>query len=129
MLGFFQKKNRDKNRETWIIAGLGNPGPEYSDSRHNCGFRAIDKLKEKIAPNEKELQKFKGKYLSCLYNDTKIILLKPETYMNNSGESIKRPCIDSRRMSLVLLLFMTILIFRPVRSAFGAKAARAHITE
>lgn len=88
MLGFFQKKNRDKNRETWIIAGLGNPGPEYSDSRHNCGFRAIDKLKEKIAPNEKELQKFKGKYLSCLYNDTKIILLKPETYMNNSGESI-----------------------------------------
>ena len=47
MLGFFQKKNRDKNRETWIIAGLGNPGPEYSDSRHNCGFRAIDKLKEK----------------------------------------------------------------------------------
>ena len=54
MLGFFQKKNRDKNRETWIIAGLGNPGPEYSDSRHNCGFRAIDKLKEKIGyrPND-----------------------------------------------------------------------------
>ena len=95
MLGFFRKKNSDKNRETWIIAGLGNPGPEYSDSRHNCGFRAIDKLKEKIAPNEKELQKFKGKYISCLYNDAKIILLKPETYMNN------RICLINRKTSAV----------------------------
>ena len=47
MLGFFRKKNSDKNRETWILAGVGNPGPEYSVSRHNCGVRAVDKLKEK----------------------------------------------------------------------------------
>ncbi len=89
MFKFFQKKNKEINQEVWIIAGLGNPGPEYLNSRHNCGFRTIDKLKEKIAPFGKELQKFKGKYISCSYNGSKVILLKPETYMNNSGESIE----------------------------------------
>ena len=49
MFKFFQKKNKEINQEVWIIAGLGNPGPEYLNSRHNCGFRTIDKLKEKIA--------------------------------------------------------------------------------
>ena len=48
----------------------------------------IDRLKSKIAEGHKEIQKFKGKYVSCEYENEKIVLLKPETYMNNSGESI-----------------------------------------
>ncbi len=89
MLKFLQKKKRGANQEIWIIAGLGNPGPEYANSRHNCGFRVIDKVKERIAAQQKELQKFKGKYVSCDYDGVRIILLKPETYMNNSGESVE----------------------------------------
>lgn len=85
----FLNKNKSTGQTVWIVAGLGNPGPEYANSRHNCGFRTIDKLKEKIASDQKELQKFKGKYISCDYKGKKLILLKPETYMNNSGESIE----------------------------------------
>ncbi len=85
---FFNKQRQKSKQNIWIIAGLGNPGPEYSDTRHNCGFLTIDALKRKIAPNQKEIQKFKGKYISCDYEENRLILLKPETYMNNSGESI-----------------------------------------
>ena len=87
MLKFFNKRKQN-NQNIWIIAGLGNPGPEYADTRHNCGFKVIDKLIEKLAKNEKVTQKFKGKYVSCEYEGNKLILLKPETYMNSSGESI-----------------------------------------
>ena len=87
---FFKKKNA---QEVWIIAGLGNPGPEYEDTRHNCGFLTIDKLSEKlnIQINKK---KFKADYgegkLKINDNEVKIVLLKPFTYMNNSGESIEQ---------------------------------------
>lgn len=90
MFGFINKRRtKTSDKETWIIAGLGNPGPEYSDTRHNCGFIAIDRLKNKIAEDQREIQKFKGKYTSCEYNGSRVVLLKPETYMNNSGESIR----------------------------------------
>lgn len=93
MFNFFNKNKKKKiidndNKNIWIVVGLGNPGPEYADTRHNCGFKVIDKLIEKIGYNERQIQKFKGKYVSCNYEENKIILLKPETYMNNSGESV-----------------------------------------
>lgn len=89
MFKLLSKKNKEMNPNIWIIAGLGNPGPEYYNTRHNCGFRSIDKIKEKIAPDKTEQQKFRGKYIQCSYDNSKVILLKPETYMNNSGESIQ----------------------------------------
>lgn len=89
MFQFLSRKQNKENSEIWIVAGLGNPGPEYAQTRHNCGFRVIDVLKEKIAPEGKEQQKFKGKYVSCEFHQKKVILLKPETYMNHSGESIQ----------------------------------------
>ena len=87
---FFKKKN---TQEVWIIAGLGNPGPEYEDTRHNCGFLALDKLSEKlnILINKK---KFKADYgegkVDINGKEVKIVLLKPFTYMNNSGEAIEQ---------------------------------------
>lgn len=87
---FFKKKN---TQEVWIIAGLGNPGPEYEDTRHNCGFLAVDKLSEKlnIQINKK---KFKADYgegkTDINGKEVKIVLLKPFTYMNNSGESVEQ---------------------------------------
>lgn len=88
MFNFLSKKNNKSNQEVWIIAGLGNPGPEYEDTRHNCGFLTIDRLIKKIGENHKENIKFKGKYVVCEYKGNKIVLLKPQTYMNNSGESV-----------------------------------------
>lgn len=72
----------------FLIAGLGNPGTEYENTRHNIGFRAIDNIAEKynISLNR---QKFKGIYGEGFINNEKVILLKPLTYMNLSGDSIR----------------------------------------
>ena len=70
-----------------LIIGLGNPGREYEKTRHNIGFEVIDALGDKwgIAINQ---AKHKGLYGVGYVNGKKVILLKPMTYMNLSGESI-----------------------------------------
>lgn len=86
------KKRKSTEENTWLIAGLGNPGPEYETTRHNCGFLSLDCLAEKtgIAVTK---TKFKGQYGEGRYvkNDAelRLILLKPHTYMNASGASIE----------------------------------------
>lgn len=70
-----------------LIVGLGNPGKEYEGTRHNCGFMVIDKLAEKLNVNVDQ-NKFKGLYVKFKYHGEDIILLKPQTYMNLSGESV-----------------------------------------
>jgi len=71
----------------YLIVGLGNPEPEYSNTRHNMGFDVINNFSEKY---EVKIQKnkFNGIYNITDWNGEKIILLKPQTYMNNSGECI-----------------------------------------
>ena len=66
-----------------LIVGLGNPGPEYENTRHNLGFQIIDQLATKLGV-ELTKKKFNGWY----YQTSEYILLKPQTYMNNSGECI-----------------------------------------
>lgn len=73
--------------EAWLIVGLGNPGREYERSRHNCGFRALDRLAEKLGCKVDKL-KFQGLYAQTAYNGKKLFLLKPMTYMNLSGLSV-----------------------------------------
>ena len=75
------------NNEAWLIVGLGNPGREYERTRHNCGFRAVDILAEKLGTRIDKL-KFQGLYCQTNYNGTKLFLLKPQTYMNLSGRSV-----------------------------------------
>ena len=72
----------------WLIAGLGNFGPEYEATRHNCGFRTIEALCKKLDVSSEKHQ-FKGVCREALYGGAKLVLLKPYTYMNNSGESIR----------------------------------------
>lgn len=76
-----------RNKETWLIVGLGNPGNEYAHTRHNCGFRAIDILAEKLGCKI-DKQKFQGLYAQTAYNGRKLMLLKPQTFMNLSGRSV-----------------------------------------
>ena len=78
-----------KNSDSWLIVGLGNPGKEYARTRHNCGFRAIDILAEKLGCKIDKL-KFQGLYGQTVYNGCKLFLLKPQTYMNLSGRSVKQ---------------------------------------
>ena len=73
--------------ESWLIVGLGNPGKEYAGTRHNCGFRAVDILAEKLGCKIDRL-KFQGMYTQTLYNGKKLFLLKPHTFMNLSGRSV-----------------------------------------
>lgn len=75
------------NMKTKMIVGLGNPGREYQKTRHNAGFLAIDKLAEKLNITL-DLKKFKAQYQITTINQTKVILVKPQTYMNNSGEAV-----------------------------------------
>jgi PTH1 family peptidyl-tRNA hydrolase len=71
-----------------LIVGLGNPGEKYDGTRHNIGFEVIDYLaKEYNAAPFRE--KFQGLITEIQYKDDKIFLLKPQTYMNLSGESVR----------------------------------------
>jgi PTH1 family peptidyl-tRNA hydrolase len=76
-----------KTNETWLIVGLGNPGREYDKTRHNCGFRAIDSLAEKLGCRI-DKAKFQGLYGQTTYQGKKLLLLKPQTFMNLSGRSV-----------------------------------------
>lgn len=74
-------------QETWLIVGLGNPGQEYFNTRHNCGFRALDILAQGLKCNVNR-GKFQGLYGQTVYIGKKLLLLKPMTYMNLSGKSV-----------------------------------------
>ena len=69
-----------------LIVGLGNPDKKYEKTRHNCGFRAIDFYAEKNNLTFKS--KYNGLYSENIINGEKILLLKPQTYMNLSGTSV-----------------------------------------
>ena len=75
------------DKGTWLIVGLGNPGKEYTRTRHNCGFRALDILADKLGCKV-DKGKFQGLYGQCSYRGKKLLLLKPQTYMNLSGRSV-----------------------------------------
>lgn len=72
----------------YLIVGLGNPEPDYSKTRHNMGFDVINKISEKydIKVNK---TKFKALYGTGTINNEKVILVKPQTFMNLSGESVQ----------------------------------------
>lgn len=72
----------------YLIVGLGNPEEEYASTRHNMGFKTINKLAKQY-DIEINKNKFKGIIGTGTIEDKKVILLKPQTYMNSSGESIQ----------------------------------------
>jgi len=74
--------------DTYLIIGLGNPGREYKDTRHNIGFMLIDHIAVRLDARGMKLQS-KAIVTSGRYEDRKVILAKPQTYMNLSGQSIQ----------------------------------------
>ncbi|MBV6466540.1 MAG: Peptidyl-tRNA hydrolase [Anaerolineales bacterium] len=74
--------------DNYLIIGLGNPGREYKDNRHNIGFMLIDRLAVRIDARGIKLQS-KAIVTSGFYEERKLILAKPQTYMNLSGQSVQ----------------------------------------
>lgn len=74
--------------ESYLIIGLGNPGREYKDTRHNIGFMFIDRLADHIGTRGMKVQS-KAIVISGLHEERKLILAKPQTYMNLSGHSVQ----------------------------------------
>lgn len=72
-----------------IIVGLGNPGLSYKNTIHNMGFDCVDKLADKLNTSFKK-KDCESKIAELFINGEKIILAKPQTYMNNSGEAVKQ---------------------------------------
>lgn len=94
-MGLFSKKKKTDavpEERVWgkvecIIAGLGNPGVVYEETRHNAGFIVIDKLCEKLGVKCIRA-KYKSMYCEAMIAGKRCIIVKPTTYMNNSGEAI-----------------------------------------
>lgn len=95
-----------------LIVGLGNPGKEYENTRHNMGFMAIDRFATKnnvtISKN-----KFGGLYAEMNINGEKVILLKPQQYINLSGEVIKK-FVDFYKININDILIISDDLDQPV---------------
>lgn len=72
----------------YLIVGLGNPEEEYGKTRHNIGFNVINKIAEKYGISVNK-NKFQGLYETAIIEGNKVILVKPQTYMNLSGNCVK----------------------------------------
>ncbi|MBU1126391.1 MAG: aminoacyl-tRNA hydrolase [Patescibacteria group bacterium] len=75
---------------TKIIAGLGNPGEQYQNTRHNMGYLVLNKLAESLGENFSRDNDLDAQILETNLDGEKLILIKPETFMNKSGEAIKK---------------------------------------
>lgn len=73
---------------SWIVAGLGNPGRDYDRTRHNIGFRALDQLADSLGVKVNRA-KFQALTATATIAGQKVLLLKPQTFMNASGLSIQ----------------------------------------
>ena len=71
----------------YLIVGLGNPDKKYENTRHNCGWMAIDHLADKLGCKVNKI-KFKSFVGECRINNKRALLMKPTTYMNNSGQAV-----------------------------------------
>lgn len=72
-----------------LICGLGNPGADYAKTRHNCGFMSVDRLAEKYGGSWQKT-KFNAEICRAVIAGKRLLLIKPLTYMNNSGEALQK---------------------------------------
>lgn len=76
-----------------LIAGLGNPGPRYQATRHNLGFRVIDELARQAGVADSAFrERFHGQLASATLGGEELLLLRPQTFMNDSGRSVQAAC-------------------------------------
>ena len=88
-MGFFSRNKTPSGPPEYIIVGLGNPGRQYELTRHNAGFLFADLLADKLSANINKIQ-FKSVTATVELGGKKCLLMKPQTFMNNSGEAVKQ---------------------------------------
>ena len=88
-MGFFSRNKTPSGPPEYIIVGLGNPGKQYELTRHNAGFLFADLLADKLSANINKIQ-FKSVTATVELGGKKCLLMKPQTFMNNSGEAVKQ---------------------------------------
>lgn len=87
-----------------IIIGLGNPGEKFKDTRHNIGFKVLDKIKEENDfPDFAFSKKFNAQISEGILNQEKTILAKPQTFMNSSGKSAKALTQYYKKAKLIIV--------------------------
>jgi len=127
--------SKEEKKHPFILVGLGNPGREYENTRHNMGFMVIDRLAKKWGVG---LQKMRYRSLvgEGRFNEKKVVLVKPQTYMNNSGIAVAsfvrfhKPALEQ-----VLVVFDDLdlpfgsLRFRPSGGSSGQKGMQSIIDQ
>ncbi len=89
-MGFFRRQKNEPGfaKDSYVIVGLGNPGKEYADTRHNMGYKAID-----VLSSDENIEIRRNKFHALIGQGRiagkKVILVKPETYMNRSGIAVR----------------------------------------
>lgn len=124
---------RGKEKEMYLIVGLGNPGKQYQKTRHNIGFDVIDMLAEKYNISI-DIAKHKGLLGKGIIEGQRVVLVKPMTYMNNSGECV-REVMDYYKLTIdnIIVIFDDInlepgkLRLRPRGSAGGHNGIKSII--
>ncbi len=86
---FRRKKVSEPQTVDYIVCGLGNPGSKYEMTRHNVGFCAVDLLAERVGLGRLKNAKHKAVYGICTVGGKNVLLMKPQTFMNLSGEAVK----------------------------------------
>lgn len=122
----------EKNRP-YLIVGLGNPGPEYHHNRHNVGFMVLDRLVEELGVSFSKM-KMEAFFTRARYKGQRVILAKPQTYMNQSGRAV-RSLLRFYKIPLERLLVvyddvdlpLDSLRLRPNGSAGGQKGVKSVI--
>lgn len=105
-----------------LIVGLGNPGDKYKNTRHNAGFLAIDHLSEYFGFDKfKKIDKFKARVSEGQINGDRALLLKPQTFMNLSGDSVQ-----SVMSFYKIPIENLIVIYDDVDIAYGSLKVRPH---
>ncbi len=91
--------------EVRLVVGLGNPGPEYAETRHNLGFKVIEALEDTLGIEVKQ-RKFNARIGEGLHAGVKVMLMKPWKFMNRSGESVAAAAgfykLDLRHLMVVV---------------------------
>lgn len=120
----------------WLLVGLGNPGDKYKNNRHNIGFMVIDAIADDVgAPAWRS--KFSSEMAEARIGDEKVVLLKPQTYMNESGQGIGKAAKFYKIPPSKIIIFHDELDIAPgkvrvkdgggVAGHNGLKSARSHL--
>lgn len=116
----FFRRTKAGDGNIFLIVGLGNPGREYSESRHNCGFKAIECLTAELQNLTPFKEKHKAMMAKCRFDSCQLILACPMTYMNASGASVKE-LLDYYKMPSSRLM----VIYDDIDLPLGALRVRA----